>query len=433
MGKVFCSQEGFKVIFILLGLIVAANGVVNGVSFSKQKTLEVEWKLKQVRKHSLKSIKSEDGDIIDCVDIKKQSAFDHPALKGHKIQMTPTYDPTLERRAATKARSKTTSNKMKQMHEESSMIVTSQVWQKSGTCPEGTIPIRRIRKKDLLKAHSVEDYGRKKPSFSRRFDQLNQNPNLSVQQTNHSKAILFTVGFRYLGAKGDIRVWNPFVESDDEYSTSQVALLNGPYYDFECIESGWAVNPGVYGDRQTRLFVYWTADASKKTGCFDLTCPGFVQTSHEVALGAAIYPISIPGGLPYQITIYIHKDPVTSNWWVQYGEQINIGYWPAELFKAIRYNAESVEWGGEVYSSTVGHTPHTSTGMGNGHFPDYTAGDSGTITRMRIHDNSQNLKFPDYADPFSDEFNCYDIDFVSDYVEDPQFLYGGPGKNPMCP
>lgn len=49
------------------------------------------------------------------------------------------------------------------------------------------------------------------------------------------------------------------------------------------------------------------ADGSKKTGCFDLTCPGFVQTSNEIALGAAIYPISIPGGLPYQITIYIYN------------------------------------------------------------------------------------------------------------------------------
>jgi hypothetical protein len=37
------------------------------------------------------------------------------------------------------------------------------------------------------------------------------------------------------------------------------------------------------------------ADGSHSTGCFDLTCPGFIQTSNEIALGAAIYPISIPG------------------------------------------------------------------------------------------------------------------------------------------
>lgn len=33
-------------------------------------------------------LKSEDGDIIDCIDIYKQPAFDHPSLKDHKIQVT---------------------------------------------------------------------------------------------------------------------------------------------------------------------------------------------------------------------------------------------------------------------------------------------------------------------------------------------------------
>ena len=56
------------------------------------------------------------------------------------------------------------------------------------------------------------------------------------------KAILFALGYRYLGGKGDIRVFNPHVENDDEYSTSQVALINGPYNNYELIESGWAVS-----------------------------------------------------------------------------------------------------------------------------------------------------------------------------------------------
>lgn len=32
-------------------------------------------------------LQSEDGDIIDCVDIYKQPAFDHPALKNHTLQV----------------------------------------------------------------------------------------------------------------------------------------------------------------------------------------------------------------------------------------------------------------------------------------------------------------------------------------------------------
>lgn len=115
---------------------------------------------------------------------------------------------------------------------------------------------------------------------------------------------------------------------------------------------------------------------------------------------------------------------------MQYGEKTNIGYWPAELFRAICYNADSVEWGGEVYSTTVGHTPHTKTQMGNGQFSSW---DSSSILRMRYHDNAEALKIPDWVDTYSDEYNCYDVWYVADYLEDPHFYYGGPGRNPMCP
>jgi len=116
---------------------------------------------------------------------------------------------------------------------------------------------------------------------------------------------------------------------------------------------------------------------------------------------------------------------------VQYGDKTNIGYWPPELFKDICYNADAVEWGGEVYSTTVGHTPHTKTQMGNGQFglPRHSA----SILRMRIHDNSATLKIPEFVDHYSDEYNCYDVAYEADYVFDPEFYYGGPGRNPMCP
>ncbi|XAR70815.1 hypothetical protein NMG60_11027819 [Bertholletia excelsa] len=374
------------------------------------------------KNYPVKPIRSEDGDIIDCVEIYKQPALSHPALRNHTIQMTPTYSPAMERTVTGIG----TSTKGKG---DSWVTVTSQIWQRSGSCPKGTIPIKRTRKQNLHRSSSAKEYGRKQPRVSRQSSHLDEH----LQQENHSLAILITEGFSYLGAKGDIRVWNPYVESDDEYSTSRVSLKNGPYMDYEAVESGWAVNPSVYGDRQTRLFVYWTADSSKTTGCFDLTCPGFVQTSSEVALGAAIHPISVPGGLPYQITIYIFKDPNTNNWWVQYGERINIGYWPSDLFVLINHNAETVEWGGEVYSSRTGTHPHTKTAMGSGHFPDFISGQSGSIKRMRVRQNDLILRFPDWVETFADEYDCYDVFYLGDYIDDPEFYYGGPGRNFKCP
>ncbi|KAJ0039585.1 hypothetical protein Pint_27674 [Pistacia integerrima] len=106
----------------------------------------------------------------------------------------------------------------------------------------------------------------------------------------------------------------------------------------------------------------------------------------EIALGAAIYPISVANGLLYE-------DPNTSNWWMQYGEKINVGYWPHNLFSLIISGAKSVEWGGEVYSLKLGQSPHTATEMGNGEYPDPIFGDSSYMKRMRVLDNSRILKF----------------------------------------
>ncbi|KAL0558126.1 hypothetical protein IC582_006691 [Cucumis melo] len=405
----------FKMLVVILTVIVC--GVVEVGSLSKHESK----KMNSLRKQATKSIQSEDGDIIDCVSIYDQPAFDHPALRNHTIQMAPTYDPTMDKH------SKKATAEKEGMGEKNSMGV-KQPWRNSGSCPKETIPIRRIRKH----ANSVYSYGKKRPTPLLEIAQLSNSRSSHFLLKNHS-AILLAVGNNFNGAKGDIKVCNPNVEFDDEYSTSQVALLTGPYYNYEAIESGWAVNPGVYGDRQTRLFVYWTIDASHKTGCFDLTCPGFVQTSNEIALGSAIYPISTSAELPFEITMFLFRDFETNNWWVQYGESINIGYWPSELFKALKYTAETVQWGGEVYSTKLGGPPHTATGMGNGKFPDYISGDSGWVKRIRVRDNSMILKFPNFVEHYSDEYDCYDVDFIREYLDDPELYYGGPGKNWRCP
>ncbi|KAK4709370.1 hypothetical protein R3W88_030295 [Solanum pinnatisectum] len=363
---------------------------------------------------TIKSIQSEDGDVIDCVDIYEQPALYHPTLKNHKIQMTPNYNTMME---PTKTNDQ----------EKSYKYVTTQTWHKSGSCPKGTIPIRRTQnnyKKDHIK----------KPNFFHLDKGLRIKEDINLAQKNHSLAILHTEGIRYMGGKTDMKTWNPHVEEDDEYSTSRLALMSGAYNDYQDIESGWAVNPRVYGDRQTRFFTYWTNDGSRETGCFDLTCPGFVQTSHEIALGAAIYPISTQNGLPYSISVFIFKDLNTGNWWLQYGGSINIGYWPSKIFEGgLGIHAQTVQWGGEVYSKNVGKHPHTKTQMGSGAFPIYISENTGFMKNMRILDNSMELRFPQYVDAYSQEYDCYKTQYMGDYIEEPEFHFGGPGRNPLCP
>lgn len=43
----------------------------------------------------------------------------------------------------------------------SSKPIITQLWHTKGRCPEGTIPIRRTKKDDLLRASTIKSYGKK--------------------------------------------------------------------------------------------------------------------------------------------------------------------------------------------------------------------------------------------------------------------------------
>lgn len=48
-------------------------------------------------------------------------------------------------------------------------------------------------------------------------------------------------------------------------------------------------------------------DAYKATGCYNMLCSGFVQTSRRVAIGVAISPISSYDGGQFDISVLIWK------------------------------------------------------------------------------------------------------------------------------
>lgn len=76
---------GFAVALMVTSLLIAT--CADGKEFFHHREIKVQRFLKQLNKPALKSIKSEDGDIIDCVLITSQPAFDHPLLKNHTIQV----------------------------------------------------------------------------------------------------------------------------------------------------------------------------------------------------------------------------------------------------------------------------------------------------------------------------------------------------------
>ncbi|XP_019101107.1 PREDICTED: uncharacterized protein LOC104788921 [Camelina sativa] len=103
-------------------------------------------------------------------------------------------------------------------------------------------------------------------------------------------------GTIYRGAEAYISVHNLTVQRN-QYSKNQIWLENGPRDQLNSIQVGWAVmHPRLYGDSSTRFTIYWTADGSKKTGCYNTQCAGFVLVTRDPVLGEAYGNTSIYGG-----------------------------------------------------------------------------------------------------------------------------------------
>ncbi|CAL5204839.1 unnamed protein product [Lathyrus oleraceus] len=422
MGKYKVTILLFGVFFALCSMLELQVEARTSSSLDK----EIEAKLKLLNKPAVKSIKSEDGDIIDCVNIYKQPAFDHPVLKNHTIKPIPSflldYEPSSVRG---------TPNASSQVF---------QLWQKSGSCPKDTVPIRRIQKKDLLRAYSLERFGRKPPYVHSTTNNTNPNfTNLGVTDDyinlqNRSNAYLSTYGYNFIGASASINIWNPNVEKKGDFTTAQIWLKANNGDNFESVEAGWMVHPELYGDFNSRLFAAWTRDSYHTTGCFDVTCAGFVHVGSSTALGATVGPYSSQFNQQYEIAIGIYWDE-DGNWWLNIKNGTVIGYWPAELLGNLRHSATVVQWGGQVYSDKVKKAPpHTSTQMGSGDSADGRFGFACYMSNVRIKDYSGFHKYPEFVNTNADEPYCYNAINDVEYGKFPVFYFGGLGrKPPYCP
>ncbi|MQL93601.1 hypothetical protein Taro_026229 [Colocasia esculenta] len=156
-----------------------------------------------------------------------------------------------------------------------------------------------------------------------------QHPLLVNHTLQHS--LIQAVYDKMYGIKATLNVWNPKVEKHNEFSLSQVWLIGGER--MNSLEAGWGVFPTTYGTTETRFFIYWTVileymvfnflHHSKflklltllslflpdqyKTGCYNLRCPGFVQTNRHTILDSYLRPISVYGGPQYAIDVEIFK------------------------------------------------------------------------------------------------------------------------------
>ncbi|XP_020276636.1 uncharacterized protein LOC109850955 isoform X2 [Asparagus officinalis] len=368
------SKRGFYPLFCrksLLEILMAILLVSVGAEGAKPSSL-TDKVIEQLDNHSrlaVKTIMSEDGDIIDCVDIYKQPAFDHPLLGDHTIEMRPSFIPAI----------KEGSN--------SRRFLPQQTWQKKESCPEGTIPIQRIRE-----------------TYPMRIDQKKFGPNGEFSECKVEMARVDVYnGGPYFGAQATFNVWNLHVEAS-EWSLNSISTYD-PHYSF--IEAGWA-------------------DRTKDVGCFNLRCPGFVHVSKSVMLGAVMPQVSAYGGEQVDYNFVTYKDPVQRKWWILY-EGEPVGYWPFALIEGFEESAH-ISWGGSICDMQVNGF-HTTSQMGSGHFPMEGYGKASHIRDILVMDSNKNFVPPCCIQYFSSYEGCYKVDTCKSFPDDkgPCIYYGGTG------
>ncbi|CAL5360037.1 unnamed protein product [Camellia sinensis] len=151
---------------------------------------------------------------------------------------------------------------------------------------------------------------------------------------------------KYSGTSAVLSVHQPDVVGK-QYSAGRMMIQNGP----DSLQVGWRVDPSLFGD-------------ARQSHCFNTNCPGFVIVGTDIPLGSVSGKVSIRGGIPVEVEIYILQDLANGNWWLGVANT-NVGFWPKRILDGGLANlASHVEWGGEVFSPLG--TPKPA--MGGGHF-----------------------------------------------------------------
>ncbi|KAK2399680.1 hypothetical protein QL285_049469 [Trifolium repens] len=257
-----------NIFFLLILCLLTITSHRVGSHSTLKEDLELERQLKLINKLPIKSIHTKFGYIVDCVDINKQPAFDHPLLKDHKLQRRPIFHMKNEKISAKNS----PTNLIFRLEKEE--------------CPTGTVPIRRTTKDDLIRSKSLWNAVSPKES-----------------------------GQHYYGVSGTTSIYNPKTHIY-QASSSHVYIQSGD--GTNKIIVGWHVFPFINGDDRPHVFAEWRSNNFNKTsGCYNTKCLGFVQVDNQFHIGQVLPNVSVYGGSMSDLPINIYQA---------------VGYFPVALF-----------------------------------------------------------------------------------------------------
>jgi hypothetical protein len=281
-------------------------------------------------------------------------------------------------------------------------------------CEPDTIPMRRIALEDMSPFASLREYLQKSPDESV--------PGTSPAADAHKYSYTYQQ-VNNLGGSSNLNLWSPVVNTKrgEIFSLSQEWYVGGSGSKTQTAEVGWQNYPAFYGSENSALFIYWTADDYSSTGCYNLTCPAFVQTNNSWTFGAAFPNYSTLGGTQYEFSAkYTFHG---GDWWLVLGGT-PVGYFPGSIYEGgqLTHYAQLIEFGSESVGSTI-WPPE-----GSGQFSDAGANEAAYQRKLVYIDSTTKAKTGDKLTPEEPSPACYTITGPSHQSGWGVYFYlGGPG------
>ena len=220
------------------------------------------------------------------------------------------------------------------------------------SCEEGTIPLRRVTLEEMTRFKTLEGFFRKTP-----WSEGGPLEGSELKKETHKYAHAYQSVKNY-GGNSWLNLWSPAVNTGigEVFSLSQQWYTGGSGKNLQTVEGGWQVYPAKYRTSKAALFIYWTADNYKSTGCYNLDCAGFVQTNSKWGIGGTWTSYSTRGGAQWEFQMQWML--YNGRWWLFLqgsGEYEAIGYYPASIFRGGQLTrfANRVDYGGETVGSSI--------------------------------------------------------------------------------
>ncbi|MEA9563975.1 MULTISPECIES: neprosin family prolyl endopeptidase [unclassified Xanthomonas] len=237
-------------------------------------------------------------------------------------------------------------------------------------CDAGSVPLQRIGLADMSQHTTLRAFLRGTTPQAKTPDRPTLLPAAEDAASvvhYYSTIYLDTAGSPVTGAGADLNTWVPAVRANDAQSISQIWLAGyTAQRQIQTLEAGWQTQPGAGWGNTPILFIYSTQDGYINTGCHNLDCADFVQTSTANVLGAApAGGFSTAGGKQAMLHVEFQRNADGYWWFGLNGEWI--GYYKAEL-----YAGDIAEGSANIFISAGGEIStwdgRPSTPMGSGRF-----------------------------------------------------------------